>query len=268
MRRILLSAVTFLLFFPLACLGYPDGSLEGRVKLQRLGNGLTVLALKRAGAPTVSLQITVVAGGVDEPSGRTGTAHVLEHMLFKGTDELGTRDWKREEPLLRAIEETGVALDEERRKGEAADPAKIEALARRLAELQAQHQPLVVKDEIDAIYSRNGSVGFNAFTTADLTSYIVNLPSNRLEIWAAIESERMRNPVLREYYPEREVVIEERRQRYGRILVGCSTRPCSPRRFLPTRTAIRSSAGPRTLRPSTFGPLGTSTAAITGRTTR
>ena len=204
-----------LLLSPVLALGNPAGSLEGRVKLRRLENGLTVLALRREGVPTVSLQITVVAGGVDEASGRTGTAHVLEHMLFKGTDELGTRDWKREEPLLRLIEETGVALDRERRKGEGADPERVKTLAARLAELETQHRPLVVKDEIDALYARNGGVGFNAFTTADLTSYIVNLPSNRLELWAAIESERMRDPVLREYYPEREVVIEERRQRYG-----------------------------------------------------
>jgi predicted Zn-dependent peptidase len=214
-----LARVTVALFLCLASVGVafadPGGSLEGKVRMKRLGNGLTVLALRRAGAPTVTLQITVVAGGVDEPSGRTGTAHILEHMLFKGTEELGTRDWKREKPLLDAIEVTGVALDEERRKGAKGDVEKIRSLAARLAELQAEHRPLVVKDEIDALYSRNGGVGFNAFTTADLTSYVVSLPSNRLELWASVESERMRDPVLREYYSERDVVIEERRQRYG-----------------------------------------------------
>jgi predicted Zn-dependent peptidase len=90
--------------------------------------------------------------------------------------------------------------------------AELEA---RLGELQQAHKPLVVKDEIDGIYARNGAVGFNASTTTDMTSYIVSLPSNRLELWARIESERMRDPVLREFYVEREVVLEERRQRYG-----------------------------------------------------
>ncbi|GAB4255280.1 MAG: pitrilysin family protein [Deferrisomatales bacterium] len=193
----------------------PAGSLEGRVSERRLPNGLTVLVLPRRGAPTVSLQMTFRVGGVDEPSGRTGTAHLLEHMLFKGTRCLGTRDWQRERPILEAIEETGRALDAERRKGDRADPARIEALERRLRELQDRHRPLVVKDEIDGIYARNGAVGFNASTSTDLTSYTVSLPSNRLELWARIESERLRDPVLREYYVERDVVLEERRQRYG-----------------------------------------------------
>ncbi|MBE0618697.1 MAG: insulinase family protein, partial [Proteobacteria bacterium] len=191
------------------------GSLAGRVAERRLANGLTVLVLPRHAAPTVSLQMTFRVGGVDEPAGQTGTAHLLEHMLFKGTRTLGTADWSREAPLLEQIETVGRALDAERRKGEAADPTRVEELADRLAELQQAHRPLVVKDEIDGIYARNGAVGFNASTSADLTSYTVSLPANRLELWARIESERMRDPVLREYYVERNVVEEERAQRYG-----------------------------------------------------
>jgi len=193
----------------------PGGSLEGRVQEHRLANGLTVLALRRGVAPVVSLQMTFRVGGVDEPSGYTGMAHLLEHLLFKGTRTLGTRDWQREEPLLREIERVGRALDRERRKGDRADPQEIERLGAELRRLQEEHRSLVVKDEIDSIYTRNGAVGFNAFTSSDLTSYIVSLPSNRLELWARIESERMRDPVLREYYVERDVVVEERRQRYG-----------------------------------------------------
>jgi predicted Zn-dependent peptidase len=195
-----------------AAAGGDQWSLEGRVREHRLANGLTVLALQRSGAPTVSLQMTFGVGGVDEPAGRTGTAHLLEHMLFKGTRDLGTRDWGREQPLLARIEATGRALDRARRQGR---DAEAETYSQQLAELQAQHRPLVVKDEIDAIYARNGAVGFNAFTTVDLTSYIVSLPANRLELWARIESERMRNPVLREFYVERDVVVAERGQRYG-----------------------------------------------------
>lgn len=198
-----------------AALETPPGSLEGRVFERHLPNGLTVLALRRAGAPVVSLQMTFKAGAVDEPSGRTGMAHLLEHLLFKGTTHLGTRDWARERPLLEEIESVGRALDAERRKGRDADSGRVATLRARLEALQRAHRPLVVKDEIDEIYTRNGAVGFNAFTSADLTSYTVSLPSNRLELWARIESERMRDPVLREYYVEREVVEEERRQRYG-----------------------------------------------------
>ncbi len=193
----------------------PDWSLEGRVAEHRLENGLTVLALRREGAPVVSLQITYRVGGVDEPQGQTGTAHLLEHMLFKGTRTLGTRDWVKERPVLVEIEELGSALDAERRKGERADEARVRELESRLAALQQRHRELIVKDEIDEIYTRNGAVGFNASTSTDLTSYTVSLPSNRLELWARIESERMRDPVLREYYVEREVVREEWRQRFG-----------------------------------------------------
>jgi len=192
----------------------PDGSLEGRVAQGTLANGLTVLVLPRHGAPTVSLQMTFGVGGVDEPAGQTGTAHLLEHMLFKGTRTLGTTDWGREAPLLREIEEVGRSLDAERRQ-RTPDPDREAALSQRLAALQEAHRPLVVKDEIDGIYARNGAVGFNASTSTDLTSYTVSLPSNRLELWARIEAERMRDPVLREYYVEREVVQEERAQRFG-----------------------------------------------------
>ena len=193
----------------------PAGSLEGRVWERKLGNGLTVLALRRPAAPVVSLQMTFLVGGVDEPAGRTGMAHLLEHMLFKGTRTLGTRDWDREKPLLEEIERVGRALDEERRNGERGNSGRAAELARTLSELQETHRPLVVKDEIDGIYARNGGVGFNASTSADVTTFTVSLPSNRLELWARIESERMRDPVLREYYTERDVVLEERRQRYG-----------------------------------------------------
>jgi predicted Zn-dependent peptidase len=136
-------------------------------------------------------------------------------MLFKGTRDLGTRDWGQEKRVLQRIEQTGMALDAEQRKGDAVNPQRVAELTERLQELQEAHKALVVKDEIGGIYARNGAVGFNASTSADMTSYTVSLPSNRLELWARIESERMRDPVLREYYVERGVVLEERRQRYG-----------------------------------------------------
>jgi predicted Zn-dependent peptidase len=212
---LVLAVLIGFLWPPRTVWGNPPGSLVDRVVERHLDNGLTLLALRRVGAPTVSLQMTFRVGGVDEPSGRTGTAHLLEHMLFKGTRTLGTRDWSRERLLLEKIERVGRALDAERRKSDAADAEQVAELEARLKQLQTDLQPLVVKSEIDGIYSRNGAVGFNAFTTTDMTSYIVSLPSNRLELWARIESERMQEPVLREYYVEREVVLEERRQRFG-----------------------------------------------------
>lgn len=211
--RPLLTAFALLLWTTRALAAAEEPwSLAERVREHRLANRLTVLVLERPESPTVSLQMTFKVGGTDESAGQTGTAHLLEHLLFKGTRDLGTRDWAQEEPLLAQIEAAGRALDAARRKGR---EEAVQALAERLADLQRRHRPLVVKDEIDALYTRNGAVGFNAFTTADLTSYIVSLPANRLELWARIESERVRDPVLREFYVERDVVVEERRQRYG-----------------------------------------------------
>ncbi|TAL16839.1 insulinase family protein [bacterium] len=189
------------------------GNLSGRVYEKKLSNGLVALALPRAGAPVVTLQMTFKVGSVDEPEGAKGVAHLLEHMLFKGTKTLGTSDWEGEKPLLDEIEAVGKALDSEKRKGDEADAPRIIILEERLKELEGLQAPFVVKDETDAVYSRNGGTGFNAFTTSDLTSYIVSLPSNRLELWAAIESERMREPVFRGYFNERKVVIQERLQR-------------------------------------------------------
>jgi predicted Zn-dependent peptidase len=189
-----------------------DGLLH-RVREHRLANGMTVLALNKPGAPVVSLMMNYLVGAVDEPSGSTGMAHLLEHMLFKGTTRLGTRDWGAEKPLLEEIELAGEALDDERRKGEQADPKLLGELEVALKALQDEHRPLVVEAEFDAIYQRNGAVGLNASTSSDLTNYFVSLPSNRLELWASLESERMRDPVLRQFYTERDVVMEERRQR-------------------------------------------------------
>jgi predicted Zn-dependent peptidase len=139
-------------------------------------------------------------------------AHLLEHMMFKGTRTLGTRDWEAERPLLERIEALAGELDAARRRGEDAErTAELEA---RLAAAEDQARALVVKDEIDAIYTANGAQDFNASTGVDVTAYKISLPANRLPLWARIESERLRDPVMREFYTEREVVREERRQSY------------------------------------------------------
>jgi predicted Zn-dependent peptidase len=187
-------------------------SLEGRVKEFTLRNGMKVLMMERHQSPTVALYIRFRVGAVDENLGMTGTAHLLEHMLFKGTKTLGTKNYAEEEKILTRIEYVAMALDAERAKGETGDPALRKHLEETLQELQKEHKKWVIKDEIESIYSENGAVGFNAMTSADSTTYVVNLPANRLELWARIESDRILNPVLREFYSERQVVMEERRQ--------------------------------------------------------
>ena len=189
------------------------GDLESSVREFSLDNGLQLLVVERPGSPTFSAYITIGVGSVHELSHQRGVAHLLEHMLFKGTKTLGTRDFAREKPLLDQIEAIGSRLDE-LRAARGDHSAEIEALQKDLSALQEKHRELVVKDEFSRIYAENGGVGYNAFTSKDLTTYLINLPSNKLELWAAIESDRMKNPVLREFYTERDVVREERRRSY------------------------------------------------------
>ena len=157
--------------------------------------------------------ITIGVGSVHETSETRGVAHLLEHMLFKGTTTLGTTDYAAEKPLLDQIEQVGSELDGLRRQPDV-DPSRVTALEARLKTLQEQHRPFVVKDVFSQLYSENGAVGFNAFTSKDLTTYLVSLPANKLELWALLESDRMKNAVLREFYTERDVIREERRRSY------------------------------------------------------
>ncbi|NWF56466.1 MAG: insulinase family protein [Syntrophaceae bacterium] len=189
-------------------------SLEGRVKEFTLDNGMKVLMLERRQSPTLSFYIRFRVGAVDENVGATGTAHLLEHMLFKGTRTLGTKNYAEEEKVLSRLDSVVATLEAERAKGEKADKDFLRHLEETFQKLQAEHKKWVVKDEIERVYSENGAVGFNAFTSQDSTAYVVSLPSNRLELWARIESDRLLNPVLREFYSERDVVMEERRRTY------------------------------------------------------
>ena len=156
-------------------------------------------------------------GAVDDGEGKTGAAHLLEHMLFKGTSTIGTKNFKEEERVLKKIREAGTALDRERMKGTRADEAAVTRLAKELKELQSEAKEWIVENEIDRLYSENGAVDLNASTGQDVTTYKVSLPANRIELWARIEADRMTNPVLREFYTERDVVMEERRQTYESV---------------------------------------------------
>jgi len=210
-RIFFLSIALFLCSLPAAAFPF---SLEGRVKEYTLENGMKVLLLERHESPTLSFYIRFRVGAVDENVGMTGTAHLLEHMLFKGTKTLGTKNYAEEEKVLIRMDSVVLSLEAERSKGEKADKDFLRYLGDNLRKLQEEHKKWVVKDEIERIYSQNGAVGFNAFTSQDSTAYVVSLPSNRLELWARIESDRLLNPVLREFYTEREVVMEERRRSY------------------------------------------------------
>jgi predicted Zn-dependent peptidase len=187
--------------------------LGQRIQRVTLKNGLRLLMLERHHSPTVSLYIRYRAGAVDEVDGKTGTAHLLEHMMFKGTKTIGSRNYRQEEKIIRQIEKIGTVLDREKAKGKTADQTILAHLNNQLSALQTKQRRLVISNEIDRLYTENGAVGLNASTGHDLITYQVSIPANRIELWARIESDRMVNPVFREFYTERDVIMEERRQR-------------------------------------------------------
>jgi len=189
-------------------------TLEEKVVEHTMKNGMKLLLVERHTSPTVSAWIRFRVGSVDERSDERGIAHLLEHMLFKGTTTLGTKDYASEKPLLDKIEVVAVALTAEKAKHDKGDQVKIAGLEKQLAALEADAGKYVIKDEFFELYSKNGGTGYNAFTSRDGTTYLISLPANKLELWAAIESDRLQNAVLREFYTERSVVMEERRRSY------------------------------------------------------
>lgn len=187
--------------------------LDKNVVRAKLKNGMTVLMLERHLSPTVSLFIRHRIGAVDESNGESGAAHLLEHMMFKGTTSIGTKNFAAEKKILDEMEATGTKLDQEKQKGQQADPQRIEELSKSLKRLQDRHKKLFIPNEIDRLYTENGGLDMNASTGQDVTTYQVSLPANKIELWARIEADRLLNPVFREFYTERDVVMEERRQR-------------------------------------------------------
>ncbi|MSN25052.1 MAG: insulinase family protein [Geobacter sp.] len=218
MGRIILFAAMLCLFSPGLYAAEPSNGprkgLEDKVVEHTMKNGMKLLMVERHTSPTVSAWIRFKVGSVDERSDERGIAHLLEHMLFKGTTTLGTKDYAAEKPILDKIEETAQSLTLEKTKRDKSDKVKVAELEKKLAGLETDASKYVIKDEFFELYSKNGGVGYNAFTSRDGTTYLISLPSNKLELWAAIESDRLQNAVLREFYTERSVVMEERRRSY------------------------------------------------------
>ena len=192
-----------------------------------LANGMKFLLFERHESPTVAAGWVARVGSANERPGITGLSHFFEHMMFKGTMTVGTKDIVTD---LRLIDEQEVVQEQIRaelevmrdrlRKGEIDDLGKPENQTDRYRELQKQSQALVekqreitIKDELDRLYTQNGGEGMNASTNEDFTQYFVRVPKNRIELWAWLESDRLLNPVFREFYSERDVVFEERRLR-------------------------------------------------------
>lgn len=219
---------------PLALLGLtllasPAVAQNVAVEEFSLDNGMTWLLVPRDEEPhTVSVGWVAKVGSVNERPGITGISHFFEHMMFKGTTTVGTRDADADAALMARQHElknemNAIVWGEQYGRylaGEIDDPWSAEHDTPRLAELRAelrlvqeQHGEIIVKNEFDSIYTNAGASGLNAFTSHDLTFYIIGLPANKLELWAWMESDRLADSVFREFYTERDVVHEERRMR-------------------------------------------------------
>jgi predicted Zn-dependent peptidase len=195
-----------------AFLGAQDlASFEKRITVKTLDNGLTVIVCERPEAPVFSFFTHVDVGSDREVPGIRGLAHMFEHMAFKGTDRIGTNDYADEKGALEKVERAYQAYDQERRREIGRDEKKLAELEKAWKDAMTAAQKYVVENQFGELVEQNGGTGLNAFTDNEETGYHYSFPSNQVELWAYLESERFLHPVLREFYKEREVVHEERR---------------------------------------------------------
>ena len=180
--------------------------VEKNVFTTKLDNGLRVIMYNRGIAPVFTGVLAVRAGGVDEHLGNTGISHMLEHMAFKGTDRLGTKDSSREGKLLERLEKlfTKTPLMENFN----------EEQLKEWKEIYEELTKIWNTGELEQEYTKWGASNLNATTSKETTNYYVSLPRSAFEFWCWLESERVLNPVMRRFYEERNVVLEERRMRY------------------------------------------------------
>ena len=215
-----MRARSLLLLFPALLAAQSLQDFEKKVTKFTLANGLTFLVVERHDAPVVSFHTYVNVGSVDDPTGRTGLAHMFEHMAFKGTPTIGTKNWPEEKKALDQVEAIYDLLEAEQNKGFRADPKKIDSIKADLKGAIEKAESFVQVNEYDQVVESAGGVGMNADTSEDHTEFFYSLPSNRIELWYLMESERFLNPVFREFYKERDVVREERRMRTESSPVG------------------------------------------------
>lgn len=192
-------------------------AIKIQVKVHILKNGMKFILLERHEAPVVSFHVYADVGSANETYGITGISHLLEHMAFKGTKVVGVKDYETE---IKALEELDALYDQIKREEAQVKPdaQKLEEMKKKFEALRLKAKEFVVTNELIDMMRRQGDQGINAYTSNDATQYIDSLPSNKLEYWMAVTSDRFLNPVFREFYKERDVVMEERR-------LGLETRP-------------------------------------------
>lgn len=212
---------------PLLAGAAPLGAQKVDVVERQLSNGMRLLIVRREGEATIAGGWVAHVGSSNERPGITGISHLFEHMMFKGTPTIGTKDYRKDLAIIAEQERVRDEIRQEEakmraayRRGEIDDLLKPENKTPRLRELEkkfdeliAKQREILVKNEFDRIYTNAGGSGMNAFTNEDMTGYFITVPSNKVELWMWMESERLLKPVFREFYAERDVVFEERRLR-------------------------------------------------------
>jgi predicted Zn-dependent peptidase len=221
MKRLLFTLLMLLLCAPLAA------AQKVEVQEVTLDNGLRLLLVPRKGDPNIAAGWLAHVGSVNERPGITGLSHLFEHMMFKGTHAIGTRNITENLKIIAELDRVKAEVDKEQRVlirkqqlgeiDDANDPKNRsphhQELLKQLDELTKREREIMVKDEFDRVYTTAGGAGMNASTSYDWTVYFINVPANKIELWFWMESDRLANPVFREFYSERDVVREERRLR-------------------------------------------------------
>src|SRR5438034_4369912 len=196
-----LKFVFLFLVLATVCSAQDLASFEKRVTIKKLSNGLTAIVCQRPdSAPVFSFYTNVDAGSVQDPMGKTGLAHMFEHMAFKGTDTIGTKNYAKEKVALQKVEDAYTAYLYERDKSEGRDEQKLKQLEQSWQDAIKEAQQYVIPNQFSEIVEREGGENVNASTSDDHTEYHFSFPVNRLELWAYLESSRFTHPVFREFY--------------------------------------------------------------------
>src|ERR1039457_2093929 len=195
-------------------------SFEKRITVKVLPNGLTLVICERHDAPVFSYATFIDAGDVNDPTGESGLAHMFEHLAFKGTSQIGTTDYAAEKVALQKVEQANDAYEAEYLKPVGRSEQKLTELHEAFLAAQAEAEKYVIPNQFTEVAERNGAHNLNASTGLDDTQYYWSMPENRLELWAWMESSRLADAVPREFYKERDVVMEERRMRVDSDPIG------------------------------------------------
>lgn len=208
-----MKTIFSILFGALLCSLYAD-QLQIPVHYDTLKNGLRVIIVPDTNVAVVSCRLYYFVGSMYEGPGSSGLSHMFEHMMFKGTKRMGTKSYQKEIPLMASIDSLADIIHKEHLKGRTNSDSLIQNLKSKMFAILEKQRKIMKKEELWETYQNNGGTNLNAWTADDMTAYIVTLPKNKLELFYWLESDRMKDPVLREFYSERDVVAEERRMRY------------------------------------------------------